>query len=88
MLTLTRVDLGAVGIKPGDVRMVTTDATETVAAAGYLSNSATSAAKAVGLSPSDLITALTSYDPVAGTGVMKQYTVAISNGVIDLAVYP
>lgn len=85
LLTLERINLGEVGIKPGSVKMVTTDNLATITAAGYL-NGIGSQIPQVQLAPSDIIECLYSYNALTDSGTFTLLRVSISNGVITLAV--
>ncbi len=85
LLTLERIQLGQVGIKPGSVKMVSTANLATITAAGYL-NGVGNQLKEVQLAPSDIIECLYSYNASTDVGTYTLLTVSISNGVITLAV--
>lgn len=85
VLQLVRVNVGQVGVLPGDVKMVSTDNLATITAAGYLNNNG-NLYKNVGLSPSDIIECLYSYNELTHSGTYTLLRVAISNGIITLSV--
>lgn len=85
LLQLTRISVGQVGVKPGDVKMVTTDNYATITAAGYL-NGIGNQLPEVNLSPSDVIECLYSYNTLTDTGSLAYFLPTITNGVITLTV--
>jgi hypothetical protein len=85
LLTLERIQLGEVGIKPGTVKMVSTDNLATITTAGYL-NGVGSQIPQVQLAPSDIIECLYSYNASTDSGTFTLLRVSISGGVISLSV--
>lgn len=86
VLQLVRVDVGQVGVLPGDVKMVSTDNLATITAAGYLNRNGNVLLPSVALAPSDVIECLYSYNEVTHNGTYTLLRVSISNGVITLSV--
>lgn len=84
LLSLVRVASGEVGILPGSVKMISTDNLATVTAAGYLKTGSTSPAAVIGLSNSDIVECLYSYNLSNGSGTFANFQVSISNSVITL----
>lgn len=84
LLQLVRVQIGEVGVLPGEVKMLTTDNLVTITAAGYLNNNGTMLAN-VQLSPTDIIECLYNYNQSTGTAQYVTLTVSSSGGVISLA---
>lgn len=83
LLSLERISIGEVGVKPGSVKMVTTSNLATITAAGYLNGAGLQ--NQVQLSPSDIVECLYSYNASTDSGSFTWMTVSISNGVITLA---
>jgi hypothetical protein len=83
LLQLTRVSVGEVGVRPGDVKMLTTDNFATITAAGYL-NGVGNQLPEVGLAPSDVVECLYSYNAYTDTGSLAYFQPVFSNGVITL----
>lgn len=84
LLQLTRINVGQVGVLPGTVKMVSTANLAAITTAGYL-NGVGNQLTTVGLSPSDVIECLYSYNALTGAGIFTYLTVSISGGVITLA---
>lgn len=85
LLTLERIQIGQVAIKPGTVKMVSTDSLSTITTAGYL-NGIGNQIPQVQLSPSDIIECLYSYNVSTDSGTFTFLRVSITNGVITLSV--
>lgn len=86
LLQLERISVGQVGLKPGSVKMVTTNDLATITAAGYLNGIGNQLLPSVLLAPSDIIECLYSYVPSTDVGTLVFLSVSISHGVITLAV--
>ncbi len=84
LLNIVRVNVGEVGVKPGTIKMVTTDSLPTVTAAGYL-NGIGNQLQAIDVAPSDIIECLYGYNVTTDAGTYVQLAVSISNGVITLS---
>lgn len=84
LLSLVRVNVGEVGVKPGSLKMVSTDNLATITTAGYL-NGVGGQLASIDVAPSDLIQCLYSYNASTDTGTYVNLSVSISNGVITLA---
>ena len=83
LINIIRVSVGEVGVKPGSVKMITTDGIATITAAGYL-NGVGNQLPTVDLAPSDVIECLYSYNAVTDSGILGFFQPSISNGVITL----
>lgn len=83
LLNLSRISVGEVGIKPGSVKMITTDDITTVTTAGYL-NGVGNQLQTIDLAPSDVIECLYSYNAITDSGTLAFFQPSISNGVITL----
>lgn len=81
--TLNRIEVGEVGIKPGSLKMITTDNLATITAAGYL-NGVGNQLLEVSVAPSDVIECLYSYNAITDSGTLGIFIPSISNGVITL----
>jgi hypothetical protein len=86
LLELERISVGQVGLKPGSVKMLTTDNLATITTAGYLNGIGNQIVPSVQLAPSDLIECLYNYVPVTDVGTLAFLSVSISHGVITLSV--
>ena len=86
LLELERISVGQVGLKPGSVKMLTTDNLATITAAGYLNGIGNQIVPSVQLAPSDLIECLYNYVPSTDVGTLVFLSVSISHGVITLSV--
>jgi hypothetical protein len=86
LLELERISVGQVGLKPGSVKMLTTDNLATITAAGYLNGIGNQIVPPLALAPSDLITCLYSYNASTDMGTLAFLQPSISNGVITLNV--
>ncbi len=86
LLQLERISVGEVGLKPGSVKMISTDNLATITAAGYLNGIGTIIVPQIQLAPSDLIQCLYSYVPITDSGTLVLLQPSISNGVITLNV--
>ena len=84
LISLVRVSVGAVGVKPGTLKMVTTSDLGTITAAGYL-NSVGSQLASFDLAPSDVIECLYSYNLSTDSGTYVLLAVSIRNGIITLS---
>lgn len=84
LLSLVRVSVGEVGVKPGTIKMLSTDDLATVTAAGYL-NGIGNQLSSLDIAPSDVIECLYSYSAITDSGTYTVLSVAISNGVITLS---
>ena len=84
LLQLERVAIGEVGLKPGTLKMLTTDNLATITTAGYLNNNGNQL-QALNIAPSDIIECLYSYNSITDSGTFALLAVSISNGVITLA---
>lgn len=86
LLELVRISVGQVGIKPGSVKMLSSDDLATVTASGYL-NATGNQLPVIDLAPSDVIECLYSYNSITDSGSLAFLQPAISNGVITLNVW-
>ncbi|HJY22891.1 MAG TPA: hypothetical protein VJ279_08410 [Hanamia sp.] len=84
LLNLVRISVGEVGIKPGTLKMLTTDDLATVTTAGYL-NGIGNQLTALDIAPSDVIECMYGYNTITDAGTFTLLAVSISNGVITLA---
>jgi hypothetical protein len=84
LLTLVRVSVGEVGVKPGTIKMVTTDNLVTITAAGYL-NGIGNQLQSIDIAPSDVIECLYSYSALTDSGSFTFLAVSITNGLITLS---
>ncbi len=84
LLQLVRVQLGEVGVVPGEVKMLTTDDLATITTQGYL-NGAGTQVSLVQLSPLDIVECMYSYNSSTGTASYVTLTVSVSGGLITLA---
>jgi len=87
VLELVRINVGQVGIKPGSVKMVTTDNLATITAAGYLNGVGLQITPQLQLAPSDVIECLYSYNSITDVGTLAYFMPSISNGVITLDIW-
>lgn len=85
LLQLVRISIGDVGVKPGEVRMLSTADLATITTAGYL-NGAGLQVKQIQLSPTDFINCSYSYNSSTGSALFVTLTASVSNGVITLSV--
>jgi hypothetical protein len=85
LLQLQRISVGQVGVKPGSVKMLTTDNFATITAAGYL-NGVGNQLPEVALAPSDVIECMYSYNTLTDTGSLAYFIPSMSNGIITLTV--
>lgn len=83
LLSLVRVSVGEVGIKPGSLKMVSTANLATITAAGYLNGVGQSSS--LDIAPSDIIECLYSYNTSTDSGTFVLLAVSITNGVITLS---
>lgn len=83
LLQLVRVEVGEVGVLPGNLKMVSTDNIATITAAGYL-NGVGNQLQSVMVSPGDVIGCMYNYNQSTGVGNFVDLTVSISAGVITL----
>lgn len=86
LLQLVRISVGDVGVKPGNLKMISTDNLATVTAAGYLNGVGSIISPDLQIAPSDLIECLYSYSTWTDTGTLVFLQPSISNGVITLVV--
>lgn len=84
LLNLVRISVGEVAIKPGTLKMLTTDDLATVTTSGYL-NGVGNQLSALDIAPSDVIECLYGYNPITDSGTFTLLAVSISNGVITLS---
>lgn len=84
ILNLNRVEIGQVGVKPGTIKMISTDNLATVTAAGYL-NEVGNQLTTLNISPSDIVECIYSFNQSTGSGSFTLLTVSISGGVITLS---
>ena len=84
IVSLVRVSVGEVDVRPGSVKMVSTDNLATITAAGYIPNGVGSAAKTIGLSNLDLMEVVSEFVATTGTGVISFMQPHIVNGVITV----
>lgn len=84
LLQLERIEIGEVGLKPGTLKMLTTDSLATITTAGYL-NGIGNQLSSLNVAPSDIIECLYAYSAITDSGAYTQLSVSISNGVITLA---
>lgn len=84
LLSLVRVSVGEVGIKPGTLKMVSTDSLATITTAGYL-NGIGGQIGSLDIAPSDVIECLYNYNTNTDSGTFVFLAVSISNGVITLS---
>lgn len=83
ILSLQRISIGEVGVFPGTLKMVTTDALSTITTAGYLSGNI----NGISITSTDVIDCLYSFNEVTQTGSFDRFTVSISaSGIITLVV--
>lgn len=83
LLNIVRVSVGEVGVRPGSVKMITTDGISAITTAGYL-NGVGNQLPTVDLAPSDVIECLYSYNSITDSGILGFFQPSISNGVITL----
>jgi hypothetical protein len=81
---IVRVNVGEVGVKPGTIKMLTTDNLATITTAGYL-NGIGGQMSTIDLAPSDVVECLYSYNEITDSGLFALLAVSISNGVITLS---
>lgn len=84
LLQLVRVSVGEVGVKPGTLKMLSTDNLATITTAGYL-NGVGGQLSSLDIAPSDVIECLYSYNQQTDSGLFTFLAVSISNGVITLS---
>lgn len=84
LLNLVRISVGEVAIKPGTLKMLTTDDLATITTAGYL-NGIGNQLSALDIAPSDVIECLYGYNTITDSGTFTLLAVSISNGVITLS---
>lgn len=84
IFNLERISVGQVGIKPGSLKMVTSDNLVTITTAGYLNNMGTLILPNLQIAPSDVIECLYSYNVTTDTGSLVYLQPSITNGVITL----
>jgi hypothetical protein len=84
LLNLVRISVGEVGIKPGTLKMLTTDDLATITTAGYL-NGIGNQLTSLDIAPSDIIECMYGYNATTDSGTFTLLAVSISNGVITLA---
>jgi hypothetical protein len=78
VISIQRISIGALGVKPGLVALTTDDDLATITAEGYLGNQ-TAAGQ---LSPGDIVKAFYLFDGTSG--VYKEFAVSISSGINTL----
>lgn len=83
LLNLTRISVGEVGIKPGSIKMITTDSLATITTAGYL-NGVGNQLQGLDIAPSDVIECIYSYNSITDAGTLAFFQPTISNGLITL----
>lgn len=77
IINIQRISVGAVGVSPGVVALLTTDNLSTITAAGYIKNNSAAGT----LSPLDVVQAIYSYPNSPGTnGTYGVFTVSVSSG--------
>ena len=84
LLNLVRVSVGAVGVKPGKLKMLSTSDLTTITTAGYL-NGVGGQLPPLDVAPSDIIECLYSYNLSTDVGTYVVLSVSIHNGVITLS---
>lgn len=84
LLSLERIAVGEVGLKPGTLKMVDTNNLATITTAGYL-NGTGNQLGLIQVAPSDIIECLYSYNTQTDSGTYTQLAVSITNGVITLS---
>lgn len=84
LISLVRVSVGEVGVKPGTIKMLTTDNLATITAAGYL-NGVGNQLQTLDIAPSDVIECLYSYNVLTDSGSFTFLAVSITNGLITLS---
>jgi len=80
---LYRSEIGQVGVKPGVIKMTSSDNLATITAPGYL-NGIGNQLSSLNISPSDIIYCFYSFNELTGAGTYAELSVSISNGVITL----
>lgn len=83
LLNLERIQIGQVAVKPGSLKMLTTDSLATITTAGYL-NGVGNQMSVVDLAPSDIIECLYNYNTQTDSGAFTFLRPSFSNGVITL----
>ena len=84
VFNLERISIGQVGIKPGSLKMVSSDNLVTITTAGYLNNMGTLILPNLQIAPSDVIECLYSYNVITDSGTLVYLQPSITNGVITL----
>lgn len=80
-IQINRISVGAVGVAPGKIALLTTDSLSTITTAGYLGNNTAAGA----LSPLDIVEAIYNYDGTEGDfGI---FTVSVSSGINTLVAW-
>ena len=88
VLNIIRVNVGEVGVKPGTVKMVSSDNLATVTAAGYINGAGLQVQPQVLLAPSDVVECLYNYDASDDSGSLVYLRPSVSAGVITLVIAP
>lgn len=84
VFNLERINVGQVGVKPGSLKMVSSDNLVTITTAGYLNNMGSLILPNLQIAPSDVIECLYSYNVTTDTGTLAYLQPSITNGVITL----
>lgn len=85
LLQLIRVQLGEVGVVPGNVKMLSTDSLATITTAGYLNGiNNGNVVSGVQLAPTDVIECLYNFNPSTGSCSYTILRPSFSNGLITL----
>lgn len=84
VFNISRIQLGEVGVKPGSLKMVSSDNLVTITSAGYLNNMGTQLLPSLAIAPSDVIECLYSYNVITDSGSLVYLQPSISGGVITL----
>lgn len=83
-LNLVRIATGQVGVRPGQVNMVSSDTLATITAVGYLNRNG-NLFKDIALSPTDIIECIYSYNSVTHTGNIVWLQPSLNLGIITLS---
>lgn len=84
LLSFVRIQVGEVGVKPGSIKMLTTNDLATITTAGYL-NGIGGQFSTVDIAPSDLVECLYNYNSITDSGSFAFLAVSVSHGVITLS---
>lgn len=84
VLQMNRISVGQVGVKPGSIKMLSSENLVTITTAGFLNGAGLQIQPSLQIAPSDIIECLYNYDVISDSGDLAYLQPSITNGVITL----